>query len=194
MIGAAASALPSHGRGRRFDSYITHDLRETTQVMFGAIAQLVAHLHGMERVRGSNPLSSTVKRTADGGPFSFPARQCLCRPLLASAGCGGARVRWSICHAASFCPFFVSRGRRLRFGLAQLGSGSLEFRRSVIMRHSGGCSLVLVGCHAACFSSVLSPRDNSQRSAWSFVGGPSTAFGDYEVSEGYGLVVRLANK
>ena len=25
VIGAAASALPSHGRGRRFDSYITHD-------------------------------------------------------------------------------------------------------------------------------------------------------------------------
>ena len=24
MIGAAASALPSHGRGHRFDSYITH--------------------------------------------------------------------------------------------------------------------------------------------------------------------------
>ena len=24
VIGAAASALPSHGRGRRFDSYITH--------------------------------------------------------------------------------------------------------------------------------------------------------------------------
>jgi hypothetical protein len=25
----------------------------------GAVAQLVAHLHGMEGVRGSNPLSST---------------------------------------------------------------------------------------------------------------------------------------
>jgi hypothetical protein len=24
VIGAAASALPSHGRGHRFDSYITH--------------------------------------------------------------------------------------------------------------------------------------------------------------------------
>ncbi|CAD5996393.1 protein of unknown function [Agreia sp. COWG] len=27
--------------------------------MFGAVAQLVAHLHGMQGVRGSNPLSST---------------------------------------------------------------------------------------------------------------------------------------
>ena len=27
--------------------------------MNGAVAQLVAHLHGMQGVRGSNPLSST---------------------------------------------------------------------------------------------------------------------------------------
>ena len=27
--------------------------------MFGAVAQLVAHLHGMQGVRGSSPLSST---------------------------------------------------------------------------------------------------------------------------------------
>ena len=31
---------------------------------FGAIAQLVAHLHGMERVGGSNPPSSTTKPSA----------------------------------------------------------------------------------------------------------------------------------
>ena len=31
---------------------------------FGAIAQLVAHLHGMERVGGSNPPSSTIKAGA----------------------------------------------------------------------------------------------------------------------------------
>lgn len=28
---------------------------------YGAVAQLVAHLHGMEGVRGSSPLSSTVR-------------------------------------------------------------------------------------------------------------------------------------
>ena len=38
---------------------------------FGAMAQLVAHLHGMERVRGSNPLSSTIieGHSVRGGPF-----------------------------------------------------------------------------------------------------------------------------
>ena len=29
--------------------------------MFGPVAQLVAHLHGMQGVRGSNPLGSTKK-------------------------------------------------------------------------------------------------------------------------------------
>ena len=28
---------------------------------FGAVAQLVAHLHGMQGVRGSSPLSSTLR-------------------------------------------------------------------------------------------------------------------------------------
>jgi hypothetical protein len=30
-----------------------------TMYEFGAVAQLVAHLHGMQGVRGSSPLSST---------------------------------------------------------------------------------------------------------------------------------------
>ena len=30
---------------------------------YGAVAQLVAHLHGMEGVRGSNPLSSTTDKS-----------------------------------------------------------------------------------------------------------------------------------
>ena len=34
VIGAAASALPSHGRGHRFDSYITHALRRITSSAF----------------------------------------------------------------------------------------------------------------------------------------------------------------
>ena len=33
--------------------------------LFGAMAQLVAHLHGMERVRGSNPLSSTELKASE---------------------------------------------------------------------------------------------------------------------------------
>ena len=34
---------------------------------FGAVAQLVAHLHGMQRVRGSSPLSSTDVMSRDMG-------------------------------------------------------------------------------------------------------------------------------
>jgi hypothetical protein len=36
---------------------------------FGAVAQLVAHLHGMQGVRGSSPLSSTEEKgiTREGG-------------------------------------------------------------------------------------------------------------------------------
>ena len=33
------------------------------------MAQLVAHLHGMERVRGSNPLSSTDKASEQSEAF-----------------------------------------------------------------------------------------------------------------------------
>ena len=35
----------------------------------GAIAQLVAHLHGMQGVRGSNPLSSTKSALLKLGSF-----------------------------------------------------------------------------------------------------------------------------
>jgi hypothetical protein len=31
------------------------------------VAQLVAHLHGMQRVRGSSPLSSTIVKSRDMG-------------------------------------------------------------------------------------------------------------------------------
>ena len=37
----------------------------------GAVAQLVAHLHGMEGVRGSNPLSSTEKLQVRGSPTAL---------------------------------------------------------------------------------------------------------------------------
>lgn len=63
---------PCFRKGRRikyhFDTpYLLHKLHccNISEVRkghpFGAMAQLVAHLHGMERVRGSNPLSSTGK-------------------------------------------------------------------------------------------------------------------------------------
>ena len=33
----------------------------------GAVAQLVAHLHGMQGVRGSSPLSSTMRSSSEVG-------------------------------------------------------------------------------------------------------------------------------
>jgi hypothetical protein len=42
------------------------------QQEYGAVAQLVAHLHGMQGVRGSSPLSSTKKvllSSRKAGPF-----------------------------------------------------------------------------------------------------------------------------
>ena len=56
--------------------------------MSGAVAQLVAHLHGMQGVRGSSPLSSTgTKGTIPTGSFLLlkgpvpGARPCVA-PLL----------------------------------------------------------------------------------------------------------------
>ena len=40
---------------------IVYEVRKERINENGAMAQLVAHLHGMERVRGSNPLSSTMR-------------------------------------------------------------------------------------------------------------------------------------
>ncbi len=34
---------------------------KSLRAKFGAVAQLVAHLHGMQGVRGSSPLSSTLE-------------------------------------------------------------------------------------------------------------------------------------
>ena len=51
-------------RGRRFckpraTEYYGSSRPEFGRHLFGGMAQLVARLHGMEKVRGSNPLSST---------------------------------------------------------------------------------------------------------------------------------------
>ena len=50
-----------------------------SQANDGAVAQLVAHLHGMQGVRGSSPLSSTNKREPPETvvPFFVPADLCL---------------------------------------------------------------------------------------------------------------------
>ena len=49
----------------------------------GAMAQLVARLHGMQKVRGSNPLSSTDFRTS--GRFSVTFQVTVVWDLLDSA-------------------------------------------------------------------------------------------------------------
>ena len=36
------------------------------------MAQLVARLHGMQKVRGSNPRSSTFLRSSDSAPGAWP--------------------------------------------------------------------------------------------------------------------------
>ena len=43
----------------------------------GAMAQLVAHLHGMERVRGSNPLSSTSRVSGENRKPFFHAKTAI---------------------------------------------------------------------------------------------------------------------
>src|SRR5215218_10644159 len=43
--------------------------------MFGPVAQLVAHLHGMQGVRGSNPLRSTTRRSVALGRRFFPLKR-----------------------------------------------------------------------------------------------------------------------
>ena len=52
----------------------------------GAVAQLVAHLHGMQRVRGSSPLSSTGQgrpRAVRAGPSAYPALVTVVSGVLA---------------------------------------------------------------------------------------------------------------
>ena len=52
---------------------------DVKQQEYGAVAQLVAHLHGMQGVRGSSPLSSTTK----GPAFVSESRTLCCtRSLL----------------------------------------------------------------------------------------------------------------
>jgi hypothetical protein len=44
--------------------------------MSGPVAQLVAHLHGMQGVRGSNPLRSTKTKSLPFGGGIFSLRLC----------------------------------------------------------------------------------------------------------------------
>ena len=57
--GLSSTTCPT--RRELHDSALCCILYKVCRADIGAMAQLVAHLHGMERVRGSNPLSSTVR-------------------------------------------------------------------------------------------------------------------------------------
>ena len=57
--GLSSTTCPT--RRELHDSALCCILYKVCRADVGAMAQLVAHLHGMERVRGSNPLSSTDK-------------------------------------------------------------------------------------------------------------------------------------
>jgi hypothetical protein len=54
----------------------------------GALAQLVARFHGMEEVRGSSPLSSTLYFTWSG-PKRIGVISALCLALTGRGGQGG---------------------------------------------------------------------------------------------------------
>jgi hypothetical protein len=60
---SAGRALQSHCRGQGFESPQLHQLTLLSDhyKLCGAVAQLGARLNGIQKVRGSNPLSSTVR-------------------------------------------------------------------------------------------------------------------------------------
>src|SRR5699024_11930288 len=72
--------------GSRFHSTAIHPLdcsRFTRTTRYGAMAQLVARFHGMEEVRGSNPLSSTRE-----------SRETVTRQKGPTQRWGPSAVRW----------------------------------------------------------------------------------------------------
>ena len=67
---------------------ISESYRKVLEEKFGAIAQLVERLNGIQEVSGSTPLSSTIKaRTETSGPCPF-----LDLSFLARAKAGPAQI------------------------------------------------------------------------------------------------------
>lgn len=67
-IAQLVRARASHARGRGFEPLCLH---QTTSI--GVIAQLVARLNGIQKVRGSTPLSSTTIQVVAAWFFFFKA-------------------------------------------------------------------------------------------------------------------------
>ena len=70
-IGAAASALRSHRRGRRFDSYIAHWIPLLTADSFADIAELVKRNLANVETAGSSPVVRSTTKPRFGEVFSY---------------------------------------------------------------------------------------------------------------------------
>ena len=107
----------------------------------GAVAQLVAHLHGMEGVRGSNPLSSTGRlkaRHAFRRAFSRPG--CELSDSRRSAATGSPQLHRAKNGSASAGPFLpcVRAGshRGDRLGEGECGPGAGDQPESSVPAHT----------------------------------------------------------
>ena len=100
------------------------------------MAQLVAHLHGMERVRGSNPLSSTSKASGSPEAFSFIwVLYCMCR-WRAGPWSSRNNVRLLIisvryCVPSCHCATVVNHSMREWAGIAHCTTRSLYSTRFI---------------------------------------------------------------
>ena len=70
-------------------------LRSARSHDHGAVAQLVAHLHGMQGVRGSSPLSSTEFVETALEKAGLRAGFLLSRTLRARCACGRYVASWN---------------------------------------------------------------------------------------------------
>ena len=87
---------------------------------FGAVAQLVAHLHGMQGVRGSSPLSSTgYPPEPQGSGGFFVSWSVVSGPVVPVSGTGTKGFS-SDSHPASLCIKLVGL---LRQGIILSGAG-----------------------------------------------------------------------
>ncbi len=70
------------------------------------MAQLVARLHGMQKVRGSSPLSSTKFKSIAGIKFPLPPAEARCvdRPALSAVGIGTAAVGLAVWMGLAAAP------------------------------------------------------------------------------------------
>ena len=74
-FGSVGRAHRSHRWGHWFESSKHHHFLSNAEDFFGALAQLVARLNGIQKVRGSTPLCSTIKMRHPLGCLIFMSRR-----------------------------------------------------------------------------------------------------------------------